>query len=228
MTYKKFAINNYVVFRIKDEWQECRIKDILPGEHKESRNFILHILKYNVTHAEPIPDTFVHASSLENQKKFRFTYKYNESQFPLFLIHFLKEDKIKMRNNMVVAVPTKTPVQKIVADFVNFFSANKPSIMADELEEVENGFCYSFNVALRKYLIYDREIEHLEKVMSDNKNSKPSEIYGIEHFVRLLYFMMCRDRNEDDVIFEYVYYICDFLDLHYKKYFLDRNYEDLK
>ncbi|KAM0686578.1 hypothetical protein COBT_002198 [Conglomerata obtusa] len=228
MSYKKFAVNNYVVYRIKDEWQECRVKEILPGDGKDNKNLILHVIKNNNIHHEPVSDMLVYNSSLENQKKFRYTHRFDEFQFPMFLVHFLTEDKLKVRNNLTVFVPSKYPLKKILHDFGKFLLINKASVMEDELDEVVKGFCHAFDKALHKYLIYDRELEHVERAIAANKKHRLCEIYGIEHLVRLMHFMCCKTKNEDEIIIEYVYYLCDFLDLNYKKYFVDRKYEEIK
>lgn len=230
---KKFGINNYVLYKYKDEWLECRVKDIIKAENNTPK-IILYILKYSIINNDPVPEDLVYKSSFENEKKFRVIKTY---KFPIFLTNFLREDKIKIKNNFVVKLvseeiakkPGRKPknevkskninnknVKTIVNEFVDFLGQNKV-IFEEELEEVKMGFNFLLNSVI-KNLLYDKELKQFSEI-----NMPYSEVYGIEHLVRLLYF----GNGKNDILDEYAYYFCDFLELYKHIYFSDRKYEEL-
>lgn len=238
MHRKKFEINNYVLYKYKDEWLECRIKDIIKTD-AHSPNIILFIIKYSVVNNEPVSEDCIYKSTFENEKKFKVVKTY---RVPAFLINFLREDKTKIKNNFVIKLvsdeivkkPGRKPkneakgkgdatnkkvknVKSIVNDFIDFFGKNKATF-DEELEEARTGINFLF-CNIIKNLLYDKEMKQFGEITAPY-----NEVYGIEHLCRLFYY--CIDKN--DILNEYAYYFCDFLDLNYETYFLDRKYEELK
>lgn len=223
MPSKLLAVNNYVLFRYKEEWIECRVKELITSPNKTSQTVILHIPKYNITHPDPIPDDLIHLSSIENIKKFKISYQ--NIEMPIFFLNFLQEDKLKIKNNFVVKIPTKISVRNIINDFATYINKNK-IIYEDELDEMISGFNHCFNETLYNHLLYEKEIYQWDKIMNKKSAEKPCDMYGIEHLVRMLYY--CKIYVECEVFLEYLFYILDYLDMNYKKYFNDREYEELK
>lgn len=221
MIPKKLAINNYIYFRYKEEWVECRVKETILSTKKNVQSAILYIPKYNIILPDPIPDDMIHMSCIENMKKFKISYK--NIDLPPFFINFLHEDRLKLKNNFLVKLPSNYSVKKIISDFSEFINKNK-LIYEDELDEMIAGFNYCFDKTIYNFLLYDKEIQQYDNVIIKNKTNA-SEIYGIEHFIRMLYY--CKGSVECEVFLEYMFYLCDFLDMNYKKYFIEREYEEL-
>ncbi|EJW03145.1 hypothetical protein EDEG_02483 [Edhazardia aedis USNM 41457] len=214
---KKFSVNNFILTKIDDEWTECRVVEIQSPEKHSTKFFMLHIINQNRIYPEVVPETSIHHSTTENQKKYRFNQKKIDIQIFGEIIEYMKNDKEKNKNGFVVSLPAKIPLKQIISDFCSHLSTNSSAIHEDEVAEINDGFLHTFNSCLKSNLLYENEIEQYDSVIRDS-DTKPSEIYGLEHLLRVIYFIIYDNKEESDIINEICLYLCDFLTFNFKKY----------
>ena len=97
------------------------------------------------------------------------------------------------KNQQVVALPAKSPVNQILDDYVNEEKPKRTSSAdTDVLEEVVMGVREYFDKALDKVLLYRFEREQhralrkkWEAGSGDYADKGPLDIYGAEHLTRL-------------------------------------------
>lgn len=103
------------------------------------------------------------------------------------------------KNQQVVALPAKSPVNQILDDYVNEEKPKRTSSAdTDVLEEVVMGVREYFDKALDKVLLYRFEREQYralrkkwEAGSGDYADKGPLDIYGAEHLTRLFGRFLC-------------------------------------
>jgi len=113
-------------------------------------------------------------------------------RLPDELKHWLVDDwDLINRQKKLYQLPARVPVETILADYVKHRTSVKGITLNKEtaITETVNGIREYFNVMLGKQLLYKFERpQHNEvskKVMSENSDSTPSQIYGAVHLLRL-------------------------------------------
>jgi mortality factor 4-like protein 1 len=99
------------------------------------------------------------------------------------------------KNLQLVQLPSSKPAGVILDEYFQFVSstANRNSTELDILEEVVSGLKEYFNRTLGRTLLYRFERAQFYEILTrtehptdDLAGKTPSEIYGGEHFLRLL------------------------------------------
>lgn len=85
--------------------------------------------------------------------------------------------------NKLVILPSSNPIDNILNDYVEFKVAHK--FDKDVILEVAQGIKYYFNSTLSSKLLINPMERQQFLELQKNRDKKPSEIYGIEHLLRL-------------------------------------------
>ena len=95
------------------------------------------------------------------------------------------------KNLLLVTLPSKKPVNVILADYYDVERGRRPagSADADLLEEFVEGLRDYFNHSLGRLLLYTFERTQYAEVIKqweNNDNKGPGDYYGGEHLLRLI------------------------------------------
>lgn len=91
------------------------------------------------------------------------------------------------RQHKLVELPTKTTVQEIIDNYVQYKKASKtlPAQKEPQILEVANGLVEYFNVTLGSQLLYKFERPQYAEIVEKFPNRPMSTIYGAVHLLRL-------------------------------------------
>ena len=238
MPAKNFGVKNFVVTKIGEEWLEGRITDTIEvlDEYKQSLEdhfYKIYLFSLYSEISQPIKDYFLFSATTENLKKFKVSSLRRMTQkphIPPALRRIMEIDKRDTQKGLFVKLPARQPVSKILNDFKQYIQANKPNLFEEELEEIILGFFHIFENTFIPFLLYSKERNYVNLLLSDIKNQQKAEIFGSEYLLRAIYFIQdvlidkvdCVETK--DMVFDFSVYLLDFLDLHIEKYFTSRNY----
>lgn len=94
------------------------------------------------------------------------------------------------KDKKIIELPSKNPVSHIIKEYSEYRKTNlNDKVQLDVLDEVLLGLELYFNKSLSLNLLYKYEnLQYLELLKEDkiNTTTHQSEVYGIEHFLRLM------------------------------------------
>jgi mortality factor 4-like protein 1 len=100
---------------------------------------------------------------------------------PLSIKKQLVDDYYNIQNKKIVSLPSKTPVEKIVEDYVASLGDKKKEEAVESAHAIKN----YFNRALGTVLLYRFERAQFDELLAANPEKKACEVYGVEHLARL-------------------------------------------
>lgn len=214
----KFNINNYVLYKLHNEWHEGRVTNVTTDGIKE----VYSIFSFD-TFDELIlkSDDSLTISTPENRRKLK-PHSQNSIIGKIRIPHILKSIML-IDKEWIIYNPTSFPTKHTVSDVLNkakiFFISNNLSD-SDEIIEVISGFIRSFNTLLPKFLLYEKEKHQLSDAIENFADN-----YGCIYLLRLICFLhkkhhfYVKDTVVAGIIIEYTIYLLDFMLLNYKEFF---------
>lgn len=91
------------------------------------------------------------------------------------------------KERKIINVPSAHPVSAVIDDYLQYKKSENPSPEAlDVITEIVHGLELYFNKSLSLVLLYKFErLQYLNLLKEHGDDLKPSEIYGVEHLLRL-------------------------------------------
>lgn len=217
-TEKKFAINNYVLFKTQEGWGTGRIARIAVEDTRE----VAHVVCLSSFSEIAVTDVqHLVAISTEAQARLNVSpIQQNPGRiaFPPILKSIMDLDSEWVKCN-AYARPAAISVAQVLAAFEAFVVDNAPGVPPSEIKEASRGFIRAFEFLLPTLLYRNERKSHaplLEPV---------TQSYGPIYLLRLLYFLqkgsmrLVKQALIRNILMLHTALLLDFLFLNYKVYF---------
>lgn len=233
MLHSSFEINQYVIFKYQDEWQEGRIVDVVVSDSSEKDNRTYYkVISFSTLQEVPtlLYDHILQNNS-ENIKKIRQSF----DRIPVSkeLRPLIDLDKVKSSNNKIYKGPCSMGI--IFEDFCGFLSSNKLYLNKEEILLCTEGLKHLFNTLIEKVLISPRELKYIDNLKRRMARKQETFFYyshfGIVYGIRVAYYLIktyletIPDLEVKFILFEFLVYFLDFCSINLPKYYDKNHYE---
>ncbi|KAF9747744.1 hypothetical protein NGRA_3501 [Nosema granulosis] len=228
MIHSAYEINQYVIFKYQEEWQEGRIVDIVVSDSSEKDNRTYYKVLSLSTLLE-VP-TLLYDHILQNNSDNIKKIKVGFEKIPVSkeLRALIEEDKAMASTNKVYRTDVHLGI--VFEDFSAFLISNKLYLSKEEILLSTEGLKHIFNDLVEKVLLTVKEVKYFDSIKRKEDGSYYTK-FGIVYGIRVAYYVLkdfLEKMNDPEVrflLFEFIVYFLDFCGLNLSKYYNKKYYE---
>ncbi|EOB13456.1 hypothetical protein NBO_73g0022 [Nosema bombycis CQ1] len=215
MLHTTYEINQYVIFKYQDEWQEGRIIDVVVSDEKDTRTYYKVLSFMTLMEVPTLLFDHILVNNSENIKK--ITKPFSKIPLSKELRSLIEFDKEMISKNKIYK--GEICMNTIFNDFYDFLCNSKCNLSKEEILLGVEGLKLTFNFLIEKVLKTQKEKKYYLSI----KDKKEKDFhFGLIYGIRTVYYTLILEKNEDQeirfIIYEYLIYFLDFCTLNLEKY----------